>query len=459
MLKSIVRSTLGGRDASHCLLWATLQQLVVASSTYFIIEAIQAVTRNDHPLAMKFAVAFVVSLVIVYLPVTGGVIALQKWRLSAFARFVEKFVSVNQGRTTWSHARDKSRFESWLTNESSTVYANATSILFDAYSIFLSSILNILVISVAIDGRIIGWYALAALLLLASNLLFQNKIRAVSLHSQQARKDLSNVMLNAWENILIGNRHCLHNWLARFRHGVHEASRGAVRADLTKSLISSATVSLALMVIALGNAIYFYENRLNLPMVAALLITLPRQLQVVQNIFAFFNMHLSWVGVSSQLREIAAFIEFAREPRDSASHVQMSELSTSHNGLDQRFAHIPDFMDHVRSKANGRFTLRGKNGAGKSTLLSMLAEATGEDSFYLPAHFSDLAFTDSSWIGHSDGNRVLAVFREIADLKAVRYVLLDEWDANLDPHNLAQIDEAITHLAQTKVVLESRHRG
>ncbi len=49
-------------------------------------------------------------------------------------------------------------------------------------------------------------------------------------------------------------------------------------------------------------------------------------------------------------------------------------------------------------------------------------------------------------------------FNDITTLSEVEYVILDEWDANLDIENVAKISEAIGTLAKTKVVIESRHR-
>jgi len=459
MPNRVVLRTLMSKEAAYCLGWAALQQMVVAASTYFIIEAIQLVTEGALAVAMKYVLAFVASLILVFVPNTISLVYLQKWRLRSFARFVEEFVRANGGLTTWAHGRDKARFESWLTNESTLVYGNATDIIYQAYSILLSSLLNVLVISIAIDRRIMAWYLAAAAVLFVSNLLFQKSIARVSLSAQNTRKDLANVMLSAWENIFTGNKYCLGHWQARFGARLAETSKAAVVYDRTRSVISSVTVSVALLVIGAGNGIFLYENQNEPPLIAALLITLPRQLQIVQNIFAFFNTYLSWIGVASQLNELGRVIEIGQSPKDLSAFVQLEHIVVS-SGTDQRkFASIPEVFAHISAHEYGRLTLRGKNGSGKSTLLSLLAEKTGESSFFLPSNFTDLAFADENLLNNSDGNRILAVFRELRDLHDVKYVLLDEWDANLDGANLQLVDAAISELAKSKIVVESRHRG
>ena len=45
-----------------------------------------------------------------------------------------------------------------------------------------------------------------------------------------------------------------------------------------------------------------------------------------------------------------------------------------------------------------------------------------------------------------------------ANLPNVEFVLLDEWDANLDENAIGDVDLKINKLAQMKCVIEIRHR-
>jgi len=54
--------------------------------------------------------------------------------------------------------------------------------------------------------------------------------------------------------------------------------------------------------------------------------------------------------------------------------------------------------------------------------------------------------------------------RKLAELSAVladancQYLLLDEWDANLDAAHIEQMNHRIDAVAESKVVVEVRHR-
>lgn len=450
-----IESTLINRDAVISTAWSTLQQLVVASSTYFILQAIRFATAGDIQTGMRYIAAFVASLVLVYLPNTLSMMYLQRWRLSAIQTFVRAFSDFNFGKTSFGHSRNKVQAEAWLTNESFTVYDEITNLIYQIYSTFMNSALNILVIALALDTRILFWYLLAGVLLMASNRLFSRRIISVSVGVQDSRKHLANSMLSAWDNIFVGNRSNFLNWKRNFEARMVDARSMATRYDLVRSLISSGTVSLSLLIVALGNGIFLYENAQSLPLVAALFITLPRQLQIIQSIFAFFNLTLSWTGAYAQLRELQKVIEVSQSDASSLKYVQFGLIEVSNcTGLAD-FSSLKAVLtkDHC-----GRFTIRGKNGAGKSTLLGLLKQDFGDRAFYLPTNYADLIF-QSTFLNHSDGNRLLSVFNEIKDLEEIEYIILDEWDANLDADNVVKISEAIEVLANSKVVIESRHRA
>jgi ABC-type transport system involved in cytochrome bd biosynthesis fused ATPase/permease subunit len=211
------------------------------------------------------------------------------------------------------------------------------------------------------------------------------------------------------------------------------------------------------MILTAGNGIYYLENYEHLPAVAALFITLPRQLQIVQNIFALFDLLLSWQGVRQQLAQLEHTLSLTQVQKDLTQYVQLEQLSFSVDGCTKRYTGVSEVLGALKQTEPRRVTLRGRNASGKSTVLAMLAEATGEESFYLPTNYVDLAFATRGLGDRSDGARMLGVFQEISEITGLRYVLLDEWDANLDKENVALIDATIARLARHKVVVESRH--
>ncbi|MGH1510520.1 hypothetical protein [Ralstonia solanacearum] len=52
---------------------------------------------------------------------------------------------------------------------------------------------------------------------------------------------------------------------------------------------------------------------------------------------------------------------------------------------------------------------------------------------------------------------MISSLQEIVSLEEVQYILLDEWDANLDQDNTTGIDAVLDALASTKMIVEVRH--
>lgn len=450
-----IESTLWNGNALLSTLWSTVQQLVVAASTYFIMQTLKLATQEDFSGALTYSGLFVMSLILVYLPNTLSIIYLQKWRLSSTALFFDAFIQKNKGRVAQGHKSQKSLAESWLTNESLTVYDQVTDLLYQLYSTLTNALFSVVVIALVLDLRILAWYLIAGLVLVSANLLFKSQITRVSLETQAARKNLSNTLLLAWDNIFIGNKHNFEIWNRRFRLDLKNSSRAQVEYDLVRALISSGTVSVALLIVAAGNGLFLVENQNSLPMIAGLFATFPRQLQIIQSIFAFFNLALAWTGTYQQLKELGLMVE--GKNIETIQFIQPEKIEMTRAGNSLVYQETSEILTRLESLAPGRWTLRGRNGVGKSTLLSVMKEKMGEAAFLLPSHYAELCFR-SPLTDQSDGNQLLTAFKEILELENVKYVLLDEWDANLDGENLQKMNLVIEALASVKVVVESRHR-
>jgi ABC-type bacteriocin/lantibiotic exporter with double-glycine peptidase domain len=106
----------------------------------------------------------------------------------------------------------------------------------------------------------------------------------------------------------------------------------------------------------------------------------------------------------------------------------------------------------------GRYSLAGPNGSGKTSLLLHLKELLRERAFYLPAH--SFLFP-AIRTGLSTGQRKLKDLRSTFDTAQGRVpvILLDEWDANLDPANRERISADIDELARSHAVVEVSHRA
>lgn len=113
-------------------------------------------------------------------------------------------------------------------------------------------------------------------------------------------------------------------------------------------------------------------------------------------------------------------------------------------------------IDYFSNVEDGRFRITGPNGSGKSSALLALKEQFGGRCFLMPTNRAGLA-----WKGVNEalstGQQMISSLQEVVSIEDVKYILLDEWDANLDQHNAAEIDVILDELASTRMIVEVRH--
>ncbi|MGZ3780231.1 MAG: ATP-binding cassette domain-containing protein [Pseudobdellovibrionaceae bacterium] len=141
------------------------------------------------------------------------------------------------------------------------------------------------------------------------------------------------------------------------------------------------------------------------------------------------------------------------QQQNLVSRIDMNKITIDQ--ANNSFKTPNDLLIKAREK-NQRLTLRGENGAGKSTLLTWLKQEIGSDSYYLPSQ-NNLVFENVE-NNQSTGQRIKRQIAQILEKSNSKFVLLDEWDANLDAYNMAEVSRYIDEIAQLRTVIEIRHR-
>ena len=458
-MNASLRFTLLSRDGAFCLGWVIVQQAVVACSTLFLILSAEEITRLEIDRAAVYALGFAGALIIVYLPNTISIYFLQRWRLTSYESFINHFVAANSGNTILADSTRKAELEPWLTSETAILYEKLTDLFYEIASTALSVALNVLVIAIFVDLNILTWYALSGVVLAGVTILASTRIKSASREAQTSRKRLSGTMLKAWDNVLGGNELNIASWKREFHNRVSEAKTSAVRYDVIRATVSGATVAAAVLLISFGNARYFTANSGNLTALTALLVTLPRQLQTIQNIFAFFNMVLVYQGISVQFQSLRSLIFPDLNLVAISRRISMAQIEFTINGKATYFVTPDHFVQSLAISQKCRVTLRAPNGAGKSSLIAYAAHQLYPDRVWIPQAIADLLLDGVELSQTSDGNRMMAVIESLANASSVQFVFLDEWDANLDESNIAAVEQVIQRwVGQGKTVIESRHR-
>lgn len=439
-------------DAYLCSFWIFVQQLLVAASTVFIIKLISELSDNNK-ISIVYLLLFVASLIVVYIPTAVSHMYLKKFKYTSYFKYINNFIDRNKGKATLSHDTVKSKHESWITNESYIIYDESTLLLYDVFSSFLNAVVSILAIAYMLDMYLIFGYMVAFIILYASSKYFKPTINTSSHNVQSNRKSMSGILLSAWDNIFIGNTNNLDNWRRVFKENLMKLKISEVRYTVVRAWISSLTVILALFSIAITTTFYIYQNMSDQAALAGLIVTLPRQIQIIQRIFAFFGLALEWQGMLIRLKKL-------QEPfylkNNLEQYIDWEKIKLTINDKSYSYTSVQDIIDLIDAYKHGRICIQGENGAGKSCILLNIAEHFGEKAYFIPTN-SDLQFKDENFNAFSKGQKIVSILNEIKESDIKKVIILDEWDANLDDKNVYRLNQCIDKFSQNTVVIEVRH--
>jgi ABC-type bacteriocin/lantibiotic exporter with double-glycine peptidase domain len=368
--------------------------------------------------------------------------------LDTYQNFLEKRLFNLGGHTSiWSSRAQSPKFLAAIGSEADNHLATTAYTQFDFSTYFLNIAANSTALALVLDGNF-AWIFAASLLL--SFVLYrsrESRLQALVENEQNQRLALSAYVLSSWDNVLLNNQPILKSYRQQLMSQFTK----------TKSLAGTAATSAATMVFWLGlvssvpvfllNAVLAYQNSGDTAFIAGLMITLPRQLNVLNTFRALFQQLTNYKVFSARLKTVIVNSEVAAANLPELIDVTKIRLNGSAvDGLD-------DLVNSISSRATGRLLISGVNGAGKSSLLLLLNERL-PDSLYLPSS-PNLEIGEVSPVstGQNLRRHLDYLFAQSSPV-----VLLDEWDANLDGDNRSQISSFIDVAARTRLVVEVRHR-
>lgn len=432
------------------VIYLVIQQIIVASSTYWIAK-LAASVQSGVGFKLYF-IAFILSLIIVYLPGIFSVREVEKAIYVAYQAYVERFDAVFYNKT--HIAKDKTTKDHilpFISSESYLVIQGYLWFIYGAISVTLNISFNLFVLVYLLPANILISYMIgfifAALLLLMTHKYLAKKGATAQKFRAKLQRNLSLI----WDNVLWGNHYNAKRYQLETANYFKEAKSAAVSQLSVSSTISAVGMLLMMLPVLGGLGWIFLSNATSSTVLIVLVATLPRQIQILQVSYELINMLSNWATSKSQIVSLADVLKVEGEPALLKKHIKFAEIKLAGN------------VEHVDLAAailpvKGRLTVRGANGIGKSCLLAWLKHELGDKAFYLPA-MHELNFANSNK-NMSTGEMLRTNFSEIKNhvIKAIDVLLIDEWDANLDTENIMKLDEVIDNLATEILVIEVRHR-
>lgn len=435
--------------ALAALLLVGLHQCIVASSTIFLTSTIDKFQSNQEYHHLLYA--YLIAMAIPYVPGCASFVYLQKWINESHRALVSSFVA-DMRRNPQRHS-DKAlcdRVIAILSRNSFSVIRDYASFIHDLASFTLNSILSMAVIGFLLPPRLVWGYFLSLALCFMVVASLRKVIAVASSTCEYSYVKYSDVLNKGWANITIGNRHNEDIWKDQRQITGRSFYSSSSRLEIYKQIgnILLAGASLVPTIYLIVSIVR--DGATDAYVIAAVIVSLTRIFLIINSLSSLVYRVLDYSAMRARLDVLFE----TKSMLSSSSHCTGKIGTIRING--KSVSSIDEILEILTGAKRGRFTITGENGSGKSTALLTLKRIYGDGCFLLPVHHADLLWR-STIPGQSTGQRILACLDEILNIDDLKYILLDEWDANLDPLNAATIDSALDAIAKTKTVIEIRH--
>ncbi|WP_201531699.1 MULTISPECIES: ATP-binding protein [unclassified Psychrobacter] len=428
------------------LLFLLIQQIIVASSTYFIARLAQSLTEES--ISILYMVLFAVSLVAVYVPAYFCVTNTERAKYDAHKLYNDNFHTVFLGKTyLLSNDELQSTATTTLAQESNYTLETVIDSIFDISALVLNVLFNVLVIAWFLDGTLLLGYAVGIIFASMFVHFRRHALKTAAKTDQQSRLNLTAKLFDSWDNVVIFNKHNYTLYNNMVQKSFATAKNNSVKSTSIQHINSSLGMIILMLPVFVVTAFIFNKNWQDAATMAVLIATLPRQIQLLQMCYALIGYHTSIGVIRTMLDGILEVLQPTTVDLDT--YIQANQIRVKQTG---------DIFDSTQLPKQGRVTLVGNNGVGKSCMLLKLKDHYQEQAYYLPAKHN-LYFNYKADKAHkgSTGQQLIKQIQEIREDDRSTIVMLDEWDAHLDRENTQTIDQYLDELAQTRLVVDVRH--
>lgn len=439
-------SYLINRYTGPTILLIVCQQILVGLSLYFLTELGKDFAGGSK-VSVTIALLFVATLILVYIPGYMSAFLIELGRCASYRDYAAQYFKAlesNIGVTYDRSLRDEK--EIWLISEAEKSISEILYYYFGLVSLILNALIPIFVIGLTIDYKFVLAYLCCFLIALALMRIPKNLLKRVHEEKIVSLSQLKSHLSKAWLNLSINNRLNAVSWKDKYDQNMQGWAQKTYVCEGSQMVATYALVLLSLFPV-LFMIIIFLISDISPEIKAAILVTLPRQVQIIQ----------TFQSIIAQLNERPSILAKLLLLQRSIPSADVSRVTDriEYNKLRVNGDKLPSLspLEELINSGFGRYTITGENGAGKSSLLLVLKHRI-EESFYLPASPDQLSFSQE--LEGSTGQRQLQAMMQ-ALKSGCKVLLLDEWNANLDSATSQKLDLEIERISKTSVVIEVVH--
>lgn len=425
-----------------------VQQIFVALSTYIIGLTGKNITK-DIELVRYYLIIFFLLIGCAYIFGSFSYYFRQKHANSAWLNYSIGFFKTLGHNLKFATKANKANTNTFITAEAMPLYEKASFLVVDIVSIFCNIIFNLIafyfiltpLITISIFASIIISFVLLWLL--------RTKIKTLADDMQSNKVKALNSMRLIWNNLFYGNSLLYKQSQIITKKKAFTYFLYNEKYKMLEQAISCTPIFLGIIFILIAILMDIENYNVSLGALAA---TLPRSLQLFQNVHAS-NMYFSqFMLLKRKLDNLASFssqLEFI----DYDKLINKARISVYEINTNPQEITLDNFLSKVlnNSISNGRYLVKGDNGVGKTSLLKVIKSAFPEAIMVEPGILFDIAKVASS-----TGEIQKKMLTDLLALNPL-VLLLDEWNANLDTNNTNLINGVLDRESERRLIIEVRH--
>ncbi|PUA17831.1 hypothetical protein C7W93_18395 [Glaciimonas sp. PCH181] len=427
-----------------------IHQTIIASSAFFLTRLIE---HHEAGTPFKtYLCLFIISMIVPFIPGCLSLLVLQHWINKAHKKYIDWFSSVMFAKTeVYLQTESKETVESMLSRNSFGIISGYISFIHNFFTFFLNSILSMIVIGFLLPSQLITGYLISFVLSVGIILILKLSIQKCAIENESHFIKYGQSLGGVWKNAVLGNIYNFSIWTKEkncFAKKYYAASNKLAAimqlGNLLLGLAALIPTCYLIYHLITGEAV-------EAVLAAAVIVNLTRIFHILNSLSTLIYQTLDWSAMNARmclLFDMRTLLNIASQTLPKT----FGPLTINDVVVNSLYVEVKK----IQEQKHGRFTIRGMNGSGKSTFLLELKKAAGTDAMLLPANINDLCW-QSNYQDLSTGQRVLNILNEASEIENVRYLLLDEWDANLDTDNVQRINELLSVIAQHRVIVEIRH--
>lgn len=425
-----------------------LQQIFVGISTYCIGLAGGAIAESALPLleiALFFGFIF-----LAYIPGGFSGVFLVKAANRIWEKYYQKILQSLTNKVPLHSSENRDITNALITTEANTAINDAC----NGWHGLVAVICNVLFNSVAI-GLVVnpGVAVLLVGTFIAGVIVIQlvnSRIKSMATEIQKSKSHIIQAIYYGWDNVMFGSPLFRNSLQQHLHQKVQPYFKATELYEWFEMIIANVPVMLSIATLTLFS---WKELSQHPGLLGAYIAILPRTIQIFQYMHAI-TMHTSrLLLLQTRLHKLQYLTDQLNEiPRDQRISFEKLRLIYGQKTIDLKTA-LAEPSNAFGSL--GRYQLYGSNGSGKSSYLMMLKEIFGDEAVMIGP---GIELGTGEYNQGSCGENTLAIVAALADTDA-RMILLDEWNANLDPVNYAKVDALLSLIAENKIIVEATPSG